>query len=185
MILINHYTNCPGKIIAIKMTPLPRLLYLFRSLPIPIPKLQIQNLQSSIIRFTWGKSNHRLPKKTLFKPKRKGGLGLPNLWWYYQAAQLSQISAIYSRGPKPDWLGIERQAVPNFTIDYLIWLPPKSRPPILSPTLSHSLVLCDSLHKFITLTSRWQPLAHIFNNPLFLPGLNIKAFQWWLDKSLY
>lgn len=61
----------------------------------------------------------------------------------------------------------------------------KSRPPILSPTLSYSLALCDSLHKLNTITSKWQPLAHIFNNPLFPPGIDIKAFQWWLDKGLY
>lgn len=71
-----------GKINAVKITLLPRILYLFRSLPISVPKLHITNLQSAIIRFTWGKFNHRLPKETLFRPRKKGGLELPNLWWY-------------------------------------------------------------------------------------------------------
>lgn len=36
-----------------------------------------------------------------------------------------------------------------------------------------------------SLTSVWRPLAHIFHKPQFPPGLNIKAFRWWLDKGLY
>lgn len=165
------------------MTLLPRILYLFHSLPIPAPKLHINNLQSAIIRFIWGKSSHRLSKQTLFRPRQKGGLGLPNLWWYYQVVQLTQLSTIYSKGPKPNWVGIDKQAIPNFTIDFLNWRPPKSRPPILYPTLSHSIALCDSLHKLNSITPWWHPLSHIFHNsPL---GMDIKAFQWWLDKGLY
>lgn len=80
---------------------------------------------------------------------------------------------------------MERQAVPNFTLDYLMWSPPNSRPPFLSPTFSHSVTLCDSLYKLNTITSAWQPLAHIFHNPQFPPGMDIKAFQWWLNKGLY
>lgn len=115
----------------------------------------------------------------------KGGLGLLNLWWYYQAAQLSQFSIIYPKGPKPDWVNMEREAVPNYTLDFLLWNLPKRRPPILAPTLSHSMALCASLHKMRPLTSTWQPLAHIFHNPRFPPGLDIQAFKWWLDKGLY
>lgn len=88
-----------GRVNAIKMTLLPRMLYLFCSLPIVVTKLHINKFQSAILHFIWGKTGYRLSKKVLFRPRMKGGLGLPNLWWYYQAAQLSQISTIYSRGP--------------------------------------------------------------------------------------
>lgn len=40
-----------GRVNAIKMTLLPQILYLFRSLPIPVTKLHINKLQSAIIRF--------------------------------------------------------------------------------------------------------------------------------------
>lgn len=63
--------------------------------------------------------------------------------------------------------------------------PQKDRPPILSPSLSHSMALCDTLYKKHYLTSPWLPLAHIFHNPQFQPGMNIEAFRWWLDKGLY
>lgn len=115
----------------------------------------------------------------------QGGVGLPNLWWYYRGAQVAQISVIYSRGVKPDWVFMERQAVPNYTLDYLLWCPPKSRPPILSPTLSHSIALCDVLHKSPKICSELHPLTHIFHNPLYPPGMDIRAFQRWLHKGLF
>lgn len=150
-----------GRVNAVKMTLLPRILYLFRSLPIPITKRLLDKLQSAIICFIWDSKGHRLPKTVLFRSRKRGGLELSNLWWYYQTAQLCQFSVIYSKGLKPDWVDIERQATPNHTLDFLVWSPQKNRPPILSPTLSHSMTLCDSLHKRNSLTSAWHPFSHI------------------------
>ena len=174
-----------GRVNAAKMTLLPKILYLFRSLPIPVTKSYIDSLQSAITKFIWEKKGNRLSKTVLFRPRLKGGLGLPNLWWYYRAAQLSQFSIIYLKGPKPDWVSMEKAVTPGFTLDFLLWNHPRNRPPILAPTLSHSMSLCDSLHKLPSLVSHWHPLAHIFHNSRFQPGLDIVAFKWWLDKGLY
>lgn len=80
---------------------------------------------------------------------------------------------------------MERQAVPHFTLDFLIWSVPKLSPYFLSPTLSHSVSLCDSFYRFTKIASTWYKLAHIFHKPHFPPGQDIKAFQWWLKKGLY
>lgn len=80
---------------------------------------------------------------------------------------------------------MERQAIPLNTIDHLLWSDTKSRPAILSPTLSHLVALCNTLHKHHSLISPLRPLPHIFHNPKFPPGLNIKAFCWWTNKGLY
>lgn len=117
--------------------------------------------------------------------RTQGGLGLPDLWKYYQVAQLAQFSIIYTRGVKPDWVNMERQSTPRHTIAYFIWCPKKSRPPILAPTLSHSMALCDALLANPTLTSELRPLTYLLHNPLFPPGLDIRAFQWWLNKGLF
>lgn len=55
----------------------------------------------------------------------------------------------------------------------------------MSPILSHSLALCDEISQLPSLTSEIRPLVHIFHNPQFLPGMDIKSFQWWLDKGMY
>lgn len=73
----------------------------------------------------------------------------------------------------------------TYTLDFLLWCPPKNRPPVMSPTLSHSISLWDTMRNLPSLISEIHPLAHIFHNPQFSPGMDIKAFQWWLDKGMY
>lgn len=82
-----------------KMTLLPRLLYLFHSLPIQIKEISLYNLQSKIISFVWGKKGLHCSTEVLFHRKSQVGLGLSNLWWYYQAAQLAQFSMVYLEDP--------------------------------------------------------------------------------------
>lgn len=92
---------------------------------------------------------------------------------------------VYSKTARPDWVDMERQAFPSFTLDFLLWCPPKTRPPILSPSLSHALKIWDTLRKSPSFVSQCKPLTHIFHNPEFRPGLDRKAFQWWLDRGMY
>lgn len=54
-----------GRVHAVKMTLLPRLLYLFRSLPIPIKKNFLRKLQWEIISFVWGRRGYRCPSSIL------------------------------------------------------------------------------------------------------------------------
>lgn len=145
-----------GRIHFIKMTLLPRLLYLFRSLPINIRKDHLKSFQSKVNKFSWGGSGHRLPQKTLFQPRTRGGLDLPCLLWYFQAARIAQLSTVYSKLEKPDWAQIERQAVPANTLDYLLWVPSGDRPQILPPILSQTLTLWDKMRSKTSLTSECQ-----------------------------
>lgn len=174
-----------GKVHAVKMTLLPRLLYLFQSLPIPLPKSFLGKFQSEIIRFVWRNKGYRCPSKILLRLKSQGGFGLPDLWGYYQAAQLSQILMIFSKGPKPEWLFMERWATPLNTINFLLWCDSKQRPAIMAPTLSHSISLSSKLFTHTSIISPLRPLSHIFHNIKFPPELNIQAFRWWTDKGLY
>lgn len=154
-----------GKVHAVKMTLLPCLLYLFRSLSIPLTKNFLCKFQSEITCFVWGRKGYRCLSSILLHLKSQCGLGLPDLWEYYQAAQKAQISMIFSKGQKPDWLSMERRATPHNTLDYLLWCDPKIKP----ATLSHSISLSTKLFRQITLTSPLKPLSHIFNNTDFPP----------------
>lgn len=108
------------------------------------------------------RKGHHMAKIMLFRTRYRGRVGLSNFLWYDQVAQLCQISIIYSRAIKPDWVHIERQDVPQYTQTFLMWCPPKQRPTILAPTLSHSFSLWDG-HPELVLDIR--PLAHMFRNP--------------------
>lgn len=153
-----------GWIHSVKMTLLPRILYLFLSLLIPISKDHLRRFQAKIVSFVWGSKGHHCAKEVLYRAYNRGGLGLPNLLWYYQAAQLAQISMIYTCVAKPDWVHMEGQAVPHFTLDYLMWCPPKARPPITAPKLSHSYFLWEGLKGHTELISQTRPLALLFHS---------------------
>lgn len=168
-----------GRVNAVKMTLMPRLLYLFRALPIPLRRDHLQSFQNKILKFIWGGSGYRIKQQTLYLSRKQGGLGLPHLHRYYLASRLAQLFVIYRE--KPDWIRIERQ----YTLDFLLWSIPKNRPPIMSPTLSHSFTMWDKLKSNPNLSSEMELLSHLFRNPKFPPGLDIKSFQWWFDKGLY
>lgn len=156
---------------------LPRILYYCRSLPIPIKTDHLRRFQEKMIAFVWDSKGNRLVKWVLFRAPNKGGLGLYNLLRYYQAAQLTQISIVYSQIAKPDWVHMEREAVPQFKLDFLLWSHPSKRPAILAPILPHSMRIWDKLKNYPELVSPIRPLAHLFHNPQIPPGMNIGAFS--------
>lgn len=157
-----HHISWLGKINSVKMTLLPRLLYIFRALPIAIRKDHLSAFQNKVVKFIWGSKGHCLSRRSLFDLRTKGGLGLPNLLWYYQAARLAQISMVYAKTARPDWVEMERQAVPTYTIDFILWCTPKARPSVLSPALSKSLRIWDTLRKSPSLVSQRQTsIPHI------------------------
>lgn len=79
------------RIRTIKMNILPRLLYLFQSLPVDIPDTQFNKWDKLISRFLWQGKRPRIGYSTLQIPKDRGGMALPNLKEYFQAAQLRPL----------------------------------------------------------------------------------------------
>ena len=76
-----------------KMTVLPKVLYLFQTLPIPVPYVLLRKLQTDLLKFTWNYKRHRIPHSVLTAPRSEGGLAFPDLVRYYQAAQLRAVAS--------------------------------------------------------------------------------------------
>uniref|UniRef100_A0A803JHI8 Reverse transcriptase domain-containing protein n=1 Tax=Xenopus tropicalis TaxID=8364 RepID=A0A803JHI8_XENTR len=104
----NHFT-WTGRISIIKMSILPKLLYLFQTLPITLPKSFFHQTEHMVSQFIWTKKKARLKKTILYKPKEKGGLGLPDFFSYYQASIVSKlVEHTYTANDK-QWIKIENQ----------------------------------------------------------------------------
>lgn len=81
-------TSFSARIDIVKMSILPRLLYLFMSLPVKIPTHQFQEWDKHIFRFIWNGKKPRIKYSTLMINREGGGMSLPNLRDYYYSAQL-------------------------------------------------------------------------------------------------
>ena len=88
----------------VKMNVLPRILYLFQSLPVEISGKKFAEWDKWISRFLWHGKKPRVRYKTLKVPRDKGGLALPCLKTYYQAAQIKSLINICN----PDYSAIWR-----------------------------------------------------------------------------
>ena len=90
---LNRWMSLPltlmGRINAIKMSILPKCLYLFQSIPFFSPQPAFfSNMRKTFTNFIWNKRRPRLRLTLLCLPYDRGGLQLPNLLWYFRAAQV-------------------------------------------------------------------------------------------------
>lgn len=124
-----------GRISAAKMIVLPKLLYLFETLPIPIPTRDLKGLQADIMRFIWAHKRHRIPKSVLLTGRARGGLAAPDIVKYYWAAQLRRIPAWSSLYAYSRWMEIEKLWIAPTHPNSLLWSSPcaQTSPPLLGP----------------------------------------------------
>ena len=93
------------------MNILPRLLYLFLSLPVRIPDSQFSMWDKQLSRFIWAGARPRVRFKTLQIDRDNGGLAIPNLWEYYYAAQMRYFIYWCSPEYQARWKYIELNMV--------------------------------------------------------------------------
>ncbi len=90
------------------MNVLPRLLFLFQTLPLTPPKKMFTILDCLISRFIWQGRRPRVRYKTLQLSKQHGGWGLPHLRHYWLACQLRALTIWISDTTDTRWLEIEK-----------------------------------------------------------------------------
>lgn len=108
-----------GKAETIRMNILPRLLFLFQSLPVMVSGSTFKMPDKSISRFLWQNKKARIKYKTLLDPQNKGGLNSPNLRNYYWAAQVSAFILWMTKDKGVIWVEIEQKACPDMSLESL------------------------------------------------------------------
>lgn len=156
------------------MNILPRVLYLFQTIPINIPPSFFKNLKTLCLKFLWNHKRPRISYDQLSRPKNKGGIGLPDLQLYYRTCLLARIVDWNVHTHLKDWVSIE-SSFSLLRLESTPWILPKHIPstlkdhPLIGPTLQNFKYACSKLK----LSTNPSPLTPIDNNPAFLPGLNI------------
>lgn len=110
-------------------------------------------------------------KRTLYTPKQKGGLAVPDLLKFFYVAQLAQLIRFHSHLHHPLWMQVESYSCRFRRISYAMWLSVQDRTLILCPSLSLSFRIWDRLSKSHNLKSPHCPLAPLQGNRDFTPGL--------------
>uniref|UniRef100_A0A670IGS1 Reverse transcriptase domain-containing protein n=1 Tax=Podarcis muralis TaxID=64176 RepID=A0A670IGS1_PODMU len=87
-----------GRMAAIKMNLLPRMLFLFQNIPVIRGINLFKEWQRTISKFIWQNKRPRINFKILTDKKERGGFSVPNLKLYYEAASLCWIR---------DWITLE------------------------------------------------------------------------------
>uniref|UniRef100_A0A670I8A5 Reverse transcriptase domain-containing protein n=1 Tax=Podarcis muralis TaxID=64176 RepID=A0A670I8A5_PODMU len=89
-----------GRMEAIKMNILPKMLFLFQNIPVIRGTKIFKDWQKVLSRFIWQGRRPRIRYKLLTDRKERGGLAVPNLRLYYEAACLCWVK---------DWITLENK----------------------------------------------------------------------------
>lgn len=161
----------------LKMSILPKFLYLFQALPISIPASYFRLMHSLFIEFIWANKRPHLNRKLLSLPKQHRGLAMPDIRTYYHATHSGRLVDWCRNRDNKLWPRLE-QAQSGIPLRWEPWcyasLPSNlKKHPLIVPTTR----ICAQLFTKASLTSRNLPLFPILGDPLITPGLHDVVFQ--------
>lgn len=139
--LLSTNASWAGWIALSKMFLLPYVLYLFRTLPVPILHTDIAFLQWIFNNFIWAVRKPRIKASLLNTPTKYDGLGVPNLRLYYKAIILDQTKKWWDMSSLQPWTLIETTNLAHTPSHLLaaIWMghhPPHSFLPTVNATIA-------------------------------------------------
>lgn len=114
------FLSMGSRIESIKMNILPRLLYLFQTLPVEVTDRQFVEWDKLISRYIWQGKKPRIRYKTLQLHKDKGGLALPSLKDYYKAAQIKPLVCLCNPSYTARWKEIECEMTQGVPIQAMV-----------------------------------------------------------------
>lgn len=174
-----------GRVNIVKMTILPKFLFLFQCIPFYLNKTFFKKkLDKMILKFIWNRKPARVRKEFLQRPKALGGMGLPNFQLYYWACNLKNMS-YWVKKSYPRWMDMEQDCCAPSSLRAMVFsnvtlISPKS---INNPVVSNSLKMWKQLIKHFGLCS--NPLqGPIIKNHMFAPSFDNNTFADWDGMGL-
>ncbi|CAH2301475.1 Hypothetical predicted protein, partial [Pelobates cultripes] len=151
-----QYISWFGRINAIKMNVMPRILYLFQTIPVIVPRNFFQTLSSAFKQFVWNQRPARIRQSILERPRSEGGMGLPSVLTYYRATHLSRLVDWHAAPSGKRWVDMEKEQEL------------RTGNPLVDATLK---VWCGIRYSQ-QLTSSPNPLMPVTHNPRLAGGLS-------------
>lgn len=117
----NHLLSLVERIQIIKSFVLPKLLYVFRVLPIWLQSSCIIKWQKACVDFVWSHKIHRIAFKHMKRPLRLRGLAVPDVKLYFHASILAGLIKLYNSNYKSKWKQLENSLIHPSTFSEILW----------------------------------------------------------------
>ncbi len=146
-------------------------------------------LDKLISSFIWNRKNARIRKSILQRHREHGGLSLPNIQYYYWAANIRAmlywVNSLNNSGPH--WLSLENMSCRPASLHALLCSKFPSPEPIFkfssNPVVKHSFKIWAQFRRSFALKelSVYAPIAR---NHMFTPSIMDETFNTWSVKGL-
>lgn len=178
--------NLLGRVEAVRMNILPRLLFLFQSLPIVVSGAFLKKLDKIISRFLWQNKKARVKYKMLLGKKEKGGLNLPNLRNYHWAAQLRALIMWITKEKDSIWVEMEQNSCQKVSLESLPFLNERAWRGLRvgNEWIKGTMKTWSAVRKNLKLSNSVSRATKIAKNPDFVPSVMDSGFVKWADKGL-
>lgn len=164
-----------ARVNSVKINILPRLSYLFQYIPLFLPQTFFHKVDSLVLEFVWNKKVPRMRKQYLQRPSSLGGLSLPNIRFYYWAANIRILKywlQYEALDPPLTWLVIEANSTKPVSLKALVHSPIHS-PYTKNVIVKTSFSIWVQFKQFLQSLFASAPLAA---NHVFPPSLADSVF---------
>lgn len=174
-----------GKVNCIKMSVLPKFLYLFQCIPLYLPKSFFKSIDGAFISFMWNGGRPRLRLDLLQRPKPQGGLALPNLLHYYWAANIQKI-LYWLHAPDTDWCRFEASSCISTSLNALV----TSSLPLSISNFTNNPIVINTIKIWVQFRqsfgfNNFLHISFICNNHSFPPARIDSEFFLWQRQGIF